>query len=91
MSKWFVKFGPEAEDDLDKLDGVVRKRVLEKLEWLQNNFDNLTPATLGYNWHGFFKIRIGDWRAVYKIKQTENKIIIIAIGHRNKIYKRKLK
>ncbi len=57
MAKWKMFFAPEAEDDLEKLTISIRKRVIKKIEWLQNNFDDITPLGLGGSWQGFFKIR----------------------------------
>lgn len=91
MEKWFVVFVSEAENDLENLNQILRKRIVAKLDWLQNNFDEITPLALGNEWKGFFKFRIGDWRIVYKIDWDKNKIIIVLIDHRSKIYKRKLK
>ncbi|KKS16134.1 MAG: plasmid stabilization system-related protein [Parcubacteria group bacterium GW2011_GWB1_41_6] len=89
MSKWDVSFGDEAESDLRKLNTLARKRIINKIEWLQENFDSITPLALGGEWRGFFKLRIGDWRVIYKIDWNKNKIIIIIIDHRTKIYKRR--
>lgn len=86
MSRWTICFAPDAENDLGKLDNLIRSRVIEKLEWVQNNFDNITPLPLDNKWRGFYKIRIGDWRVIYKIDWEKYKIIIVAIGHRSKIY-----
>lgn len=89
MPKWFVDFSPEAEDDFGRLNFPTRKRIIEKLEWLQGNFDVITPLSLGNEWRGFFKLRIGDWRVIYKIDWSKDKIIIVVVGHRTKIYKRR--
>lgn len=87
MPKWIVNFAPEAEDDLDKLDYFVKDRIIEKLGWIQDNFDGITPLPLGNEWRGFYKIRIGDWRVIYNIEWEKYKIIVAVIGHRSKIYK----
>jgi mRNA interferase RelE/StbE len=89
MSKWSLDFTPEAEDDLERLDKNLQKRIGEKLEWLQDNFDKIIPSALGSEWRGFFKLRVGDWRVIYKVKWDKNQIIIYVIDRRDKIYKRK--
>ena len=60
MSKWSLDFTPEAESDLEKLDKNLKRRVSEKLDWLLENFDDITPSPLGAEWRGFFKFRIGE-------------------------------
>ena len=88
MSKWTLSFTPSAKSDLEKLDRSLQKRIVEKLDWLQNNFDKIIPLALTGEWRGFFKLRIGDWRVVYKIEWDQNSIIVYIIDQRDKIYKK---
>lgn len=37
---------------------------------------------------GYYRLRVGNYRVVYKIDQTHFKILIIAIRHRKDIYKK---
>ena len=89
MPKWDIVFVPESEDDLERLSPTIRKRIIKKLDWFQNNFDTITPLALGGKWQDFFKFRVGNWRVIYQIDWSTYEIIIIAIDHRSKIYKRK--
>jgi len=89
MAKWALKFTPEAEDDLAKLDRSIRKRIIEKLDWFQANFGQIIPLPLEDAWQGFFKLRAGDWRIIYEIIQEGKIIKIRIIDHRSKIYKRR--
>lgn len=83
-------FTDEAKKDLEKLNSQVRIRILKKLKWLKNNFNQIVPLPLQEEWHGFFKFRIGDWRIVYEICHQENKVFIHVIDRRDKIYQRKI-
>ena len=67
MPKWKLSFTSQAEADLKKLNKTIRKRIIEKLDWLQINFDKIKHLPLGFRWRGFFKLRIGRWRVIYKI------------------------
>jgi mRNA interferase RelE/StbE len=89
MPKWILDFTPEAERDFKKLDKSLKKRISEKLDWLLKNFDNLIPSPLSGKWQGFFKLRVGDWRVIYKVEWGKKKIIVYLIDRRDKIYKRK--
>lgn len=89
MKEWELFFATEAEDDLKGLSKPVRERIIDKLAWMQNNFQDITPLTLRHELRGFFNIKIGDWRVIYKIEWQKNTIIVIAVGHRTKIYKTK--
>ncbi|HEY4496209.1 MAG TPA: type II toxin-antitoxin system RelE/ParE family toxin [Candidatus Paceibacterota bacterium] len=67
MPVWYVEISWEAEKDLANLGGFDRTRIIQKLEWLGKNFDSVTPIALGADFKGFYKFRIGDYRAIYKI------------------------
>lgn len=65
MSQWSLHFSKEAEEDLAELNSPIRRSIIEKPEWLMENFASLIPAPLGAEWSDFFKLRVGDWRVVY--------------------------
>ncbi len=88
MPQWKVKFTIEAKEDLDKLDKQIRRRVVEKILWLRDNFDQILPLPLSNKWQGFFKLRVGDWRVIYEIKDSKKQITIHQIDKRDKIYKK---
>jgi mRNA interferase RelE/StbE len=89
MPKWILDFTPEAERDFKKLDKSLKRRISEKLDWLLKNFDSIIPLPLTGKWQGFFKLRAGDWRVIYKVEWEKNRIIVYLIDRRDKIYKRK--
>ena len=82
-----VKFMPEAATDLSRLDKVIAHRILTKIRWLSENFDNLTPEVLIGEWKGLFKLRVGSYRVVYTVSQKIQLITIHLVGHRRDIYK----
>ncbi len=86
---WTLEFNLDAERDLAKLSGEIRRRIIEKLDWLVNNFQNTTPIALTGEFGNFYKLRTGKWRIIYKINWENNKIIIHYIDARDKIYKKK--
>lgn len=80
-----VEWEKEALDDLQKIDRPIGKRILYKISWLSQHFDNITPESLSGDMSGQFKLRVGDWRVVYTLE--DGGIIIKAVGHRREIYK----
>jgi len=91
MSNWQLAFTPEAHSDLDKLSKNIQRRVIAKLDWLTENFDNLEPLPLSSDWKGFFKLRVGEWRVIYKIDWVKELIIVWIIDKRDQIYKKRIK
>ena len=82
-----VKFMPEALEDISRLDKTVAQRILTKIRWLSENFDNLTPEVLSGDWKGLFKLRVGGYRVAYTVNQKDQLITVHLIGHRRDIYK----
>ena len=82
-----VKFIPEAAEDLSRLDKIIAHRILTKIRWLSENFDNLTPELLTGEWKGLFKLRVGSYRVVYTVNQKDQLIAVHLVGHRRDIYK----
>ncbi|WP_345961257.1 type II toxin-antitoxin system RelE family toxin [Pseudanabaena sp. Chao 1811] len=46
----------------------------------------MTPLSLSGNLSSFFKLRVGDYRVIYAIAQSQKSLIIHQIGHRREIY-----
>ena len=89
MQKWHIEFDEQADKDLAILDKSVSRRIIEKLEWLENNFSGIFPTVLTADYRDFFKLRVGDWRVFYKVDWNKNIITICYIDHRSKAYKKK--
>ena len=81
-----VNWTDDALEDLQKLDKPIAKRILTKISWFSQHFNNITPEPLSGEMAGTFKVRVGDWRIVYTIEKDV--IVIQAVGHRREIYSR---
>lgn len=81
-----VEFEPDAIEDLDCLDKTIRERILTKINWLSNNFDQIKPQALTGDFSDFFKFRVGDYRVLYDFSRTEQLITVIRIRHRSEVY-----
>jgi len=80
-----IEWTEDAIKDPEKLDKPIVQRVLKRVDWLCDNFEKVTPKPLTGEFKGTFKLRIGDWRAIYTLEgQT---LVIQFIGHRREIYK----
>ena len=82
-----LDFSSEGESSLESLDKKTGQRVLDKLKWLIQNINNISPLPLHGKYSGLFKLRVGDWRIVYEVKHNEKIITVHKIGHRKEIYK----
>jgi mRNA interferase RelE/StbE len=81
-----LEFKAEAVSDLEKLTQVVRERVVSKINWLSENFEQITPQPLTGDLAGLFKLRVGDYRVLYSFSDEPKIITVHACGHRREVY-----
>ena len=86
-AKWRVEFLPRASDDLIRIDRIIQRRIVEKLEWLGQNFESVIPSVLTGEFRDFYKLRVGDWRVFYKTDRSHKRIVVCYIDRRDKAYK----
>jgi len=80
-----VEWTKDTVEDLQNLDKTIAKRILNKIFWFSQHFDNITPERLSGELVGTYKLRVGDCKVVYTIELDI--IAIQAVGHRKEIYK----
>ncbi len=81
-----VEFTPDATAEIQVLTPTIQKRILRKVRWLLDNFEEINHKALSADLSGFFKLRIGDYRVIYSSILSEKRIIIHKVGHRSSIY-----
>jgi mRNA interferase RelE/StbE len=78
-----------ATHELERLDKPIARRIAERINWLAENLDNIRPEPLIGELSGFYKFRVGDYRIIYEILQSEQIVVIHEIGHRREIYRKR--
>ncbi len=76
----------EAKEDLRRLDKKIAERIVKKLRWLAENAVMVNHEALTGGWSGFFRWRIGDYRAIYQLDHNGRILIVALIGHRREVY-----
>ena len=86
--KYKLLFLKEAAEEFKKLDKAVQRIIKEKLEILAQNPEliknNIKPLKGKYK--GLYRLRVGNYRVVYRLNKEEITILVIRIGHRKDIY-----
>ncbi len=82
---YIVKYHKTLKEDLNKLDKFSRSRIKKAIESRLLIDPIKYGQSLKGTLKGFRKLRIGDYRVVYKVVKKE--IIILGIRHRREIYK----
>ncbi len=87
MNALQVILTPEAQMDIKRLDPAFQTRILNKLEWMGQNAGLLRHRALrGKGWSGCLKYRVGDYRIIYQIDQSAEKLVVLKVGHRREVY-----
>ncbi len=79
-----VELTLSAQKQLSKLPNIIAERIEESLLELEEN-----PRPNGckkLKGRTAYRIRIGDYRAIYTINDTVLTVIIVKIGHRREVY-----
>lgn len=72
------------ESDLPAIDAAMRERIFRAIEMRLMTEPTKYGAPLRKPLKGYWKLRVGDYRVVYKLRKTE--IWVLAILHRDKVY-----
>lgn len=85
---WNVEFLATAKRELKKLDNRWQLAILDYLEDEIASIDN--PRSRGKSLvgdkQGLWRYRVGDYRIVCEIRDSELLIVAITIGHRKNVY-----
>lgn len=85
MTEWSIEFSPKAEKELFSFAYNVSDRIMDKLKETRANpqhyFERLKGRT-------DYKLRIGDYRVVADINESEMLIWVTKVGHRRNVYER---
>ncbi len=78
-----VEYKASVERDLRRIDKKDVNRILNKIEKVLSENPNKGEPLKG-DYKGLFKLRIGDYRAIYT--KTKEGVLILRIRHRGKAY-----
>ena len=79
-----ITYKSSVAGDLRRLDKPVARRVLDKLERTLAANPNAGISLTG-EFHGLFKLRVGDYRVIYT--KTPEGVLVLRIGHRKEVYR----
>ena len=82
---WKILWHPQAIKNLDKLTHDLKDRVIKRVDKLQDNPFHFLEH---YEGEDFYKLRIGDYRALVDVDFPNNIIKIQVFDHRKRVYKR---
>ena len=83
-----IQVAPAAVRQLRKLDRVAQRRVHAAIELLAGE-PRPSGAKKLVGGDGEWRVRTGDYRIVYEIRDSVLLVLVVAVGHRRDIYDRR--
>ena len=81
-----VRIEQDALRDLRKLDKSIARRILTKVKWVGENFGVVVPEPLTGPFRGRYRLRVGDYRVIYRVDHSGKRLFIEVVGHRRDVY-----
>jgi mRNA interferase RelE/StbE len=80
-----VQIAPRALRDLARLEKPIRRRIRDAIDRLRA--DPRPPGAKALQGQRLFRIRVGDYRVVYEIRDRVRVVLVIRVGHRGDVYR----
>jgi mRNA interferase RelE/StbE len=88
VAAYDVELTTRARKQYKVLDPPVRSRIRAALTELADDpAPQQVKALAGED--GVLRVRVGAWRVLYRIEHDKARVVIIDIGHRSDIYRRR--
>ncbi len=84
-----VEFSRKADKFLDKVEKQIAGRLIEAIQDLQQNPFPQGVKRVENQWfegEKVFRIRVGDYRVLYSVNFDKNRIIVVNIDKRPRVY-----
>ena len=88
--EWSIKFRPNAERQLERLDPQIARRILRFLHErvaLLDNPRSIGEALKGTEFGDLWKYRVGDYRIIASIEDKLVRILVVRMGNRRGVYR----
>lgn len=85
-SGYVVRYDPRAVKELTKLDKPIACRILKAVDALGDQ-PRPSGARQLVGFPGLWRIRVGDYRVVYTIKDAELVVLALRVAHRSEVYR----
>ena len=83
---WTVRLPASVQKTLDGMSGDLFDRIVRALRRMEA--DPRHPGAVKLSGMGDqWRVRVGDWRILYSIRDRELVVLVIRIGHRREVYR----
>ena len=87
---WTIEYDAGALADLKKLDRQIQREILDYMDTRIATADD--PCAFGkplrHSKFGLWRYRLRDYRIICQLRQAQLTVLVVAVGHRSKIYEK---
>jgi len=88
MATYRIEFVKSARKEFERLPARIRTKTAEALNLLsQNPYSELLRIKKLKGAENLYRIRLGDYRVGYEIRNERLIVLVIKIGHRREVYR----
>lgn len=84
--RYRVEFSPAADRDFRALDPEIRRRLRPRIDALAENPRPAASRKLA-GAEDLYRLRVGDYRIVYQIRNQVLLVLVVRIAHRREAYR----
>lgn len=85
MAKYSIQVKQSAEKELGKIPKKELLKILEKIESLSN--DPHPTGSIKLSNQDKYRVRVGNYRILYRVEDNTLTVFVVKIGHRKDIYR----
>ena len=82
-----LTYSKQARKTLARIPAHISRRILLRMKEIASDpfaTDNNTESMRGM--HGYFRLRSGNWRVIYKIETDGLRLVVVKIAPRGGVY-----
>ena len=80
-----IRIRQSAAKSLSRINRPERERIIQRIDQLAEHPG--AGSVLKGELSGLRRIRVGSYRVVYEIRDTELVVLVVRIGHRREVYR----
>jgi mRNA interferase RelE/StbE len=85
--KYRIELARKAQKFLSSQSAIIQRQIGDKIDSLENNPRPAGCKRLQGN-HDLYRVRTGDYRIIYTIKDNQLLVLVVQIGHRREVYRK---
>ena len=87
---WTIEYNEGALADLKKLDRQIQREILDYMEKriAKAGEPRAFGKPLRHSKFGLWRYRVRDYRIICELRDTQLRVLLVAVGHRSTVYEK---